>query len=107
VGTTNIVHIHDKITRELVTELMGPGGAEWDNAGKAQALIQLASPSPRSHEKLLHMGNIVFKYRLLDVFAKLLASETGGLRPIVPRAPRPESPTRKLVQVSHLHFFCL
>lgn len=106
VGTTNTVDIHDKITRDHVTQLMGLGTAEWDAASKAKALVRLASPSKRSHEKLLQMGNIVFRYRLLDIFAKLLVPEGGGIRPIVPRAPRPTSTARKLVQVSHLHAFC-
>jgi len=96
----NSVDVHDKITRELVTQIMGGSGAEWDEKAKQQALTLLASPSQRSHDKLLYVGNIVFRYRLLDVFARVLESPEKGRHSIVSRSPRPVSTTRKLDQVS-------
>jgi len=103
----NSVDIHDKITRDLVTQLMGGYGTEWDEDAKQQALMLLASPSQRSHEKLLYMGNIVFRYRLLDVIAKVLESPDQGRVSIVSRSPRPVSTARKLGKVSYMCFFNL
>jgi len=94
------VGVHDQITRELLLQLTGGSDPEWGEAEKAQALNLLASQSERSREKLLQIGNIVFGYRLLDVFVQLLGPSEEGEPLVVTRAPRPLSTSRRVYEAS-------
>src|SRR5262249_30502643 len=94
------VSVHDKGTRELILKLLGGSSPEWNDVGRAEALELLASASPRSSEKLMFLANIVFRWRLLDVFAQSFSLPTGEDPLVIPRAPRPPTTARRLLQVS-------
>src|SRR5215471_1572160 len=98
------IEVHDKPTRDLTQQLMGRSGPEWNAQDKAQALTLLASPAQRSHEKLLLMGNVVARHRLLDVIVQSLWTPTDAKPLVVPRAPRPHHTARRMDRVRF--WFC-
>ena len=66
------ITIHDQGIKDLLVELMGGPGLQWNVQEKAQALTVLASPSPRQNTKLMFIANKVFRLRLLDVLSQAL-----------------------------------
>lgn len=99
--------IHDPVSRELLIQLIGDAGNEWDEVQKAKALDRLASPEERSRIGLMKIGNIMFRYRLLDLFAPLLGPSEIGNASVVPRAAKPRSTVRKVHKVTSFCFLLI
>jgi hypothetical protein len=93
------VDTHDQGTKELILELMGSPGLQWNVEEKEQALTVLTSQSPRQNSKLMYIASKVFRLRLLDVLAQALGLCVAGKTRLVPRAVRPDTTARKLDMV--------
>jgi hypothetical protein len=89
--------VHDPATRRFICQLLGDTGFEWDHKDSNQTVRHLNSTTPRPTAHLLHAAQVVFRFRLLDIYARVFGF--GVSDRVVYQIVRPPGGARRLAQV--------
>ena len=95
--TVRFIEFANKPTRDLVLNLMGGCGPEWDEGETAAAVTALASSTSQGADE---MARIVLRCRLLDILIKSVQVRPDGRPSMRPRGPTPHCLDKTMTQVS-------
>jgi len=91
------IDVHDPAIRRFICQLLGDTGFEWDHRDCSQTVRHLNCPAPRPTAYLLHAAQVFFRFRLLDIYARVFGF--GVSDRVVQQIVRPPGGSRRLAQV--------
>lgn len=80
-------------------KLLGDTGYEWDPKDGQQAVSHLNTSENRSNANLSLVSDVVFRFRLLDIYSDVLGVSRKAKRIAIPRMDQPDGATRRLEKV--------
>ena len=90
---------HNPGLRLFIRQLLGDEGYAWDPKDSQKTILHLNSVAPRANAYLVIASDVVFRFRLLDIYAEALAISSKGKYVTVPRIAQPLSGSRRVEQV--------